>query len=111
MSPQLNTRRDRWGGTLENRMRFPLAVVEAVRRAVGPNFPIEFRMSGSECRGDRGYDIDEGVRIARALDGKVDILHVSAGHHEDAEIYYITHPSMFMPDGALSQYAAEVKSM
>jgi 2,4-dienoyl-CoA reductase-like NADH-dependent reductase (Old Yellow Enzyme family)/NADPH-dependent 2,4-dienoyl-CoA reductase/sulfur reductase-like enzyme len=109
MSPQLNTRRDRWGGTPENRMRFPLAVVEAVRRAVGPKFPIEFRMSGSECRGARGYDIDEGVRIAKALDGKVDILHVSAGHHEDAEIYYITHPSMFMPDGALSQYAAEVK--
>ncbi len=109
MSPQLNTRKDRWGGSVENRMRFPLAVVEAVRRAVGPSFPIEFRMSGSECRGDRGYDIDEGVRIAKALDGKVDILHVSAGHHEDEEIYYITHPSMFMPDGALSEYAAEIK--
>jgi 2,4-dienoyl-CoA reductase-like NADH-dependent reductase (Old Yellow Enzyme family)/NADPH-dependent 2,4-dienoyl-CoA reductase/sulfur reductase-like enzyme len=109
MSPQLNTRRDRWGSTFENRMRFPLAVVEAVRRAVGPGFPIEFRMSGSECRGERGYDIDEGIRIARALDGKVDILHVSAGHHEDEEIYYVTHPSMFMPDGALGEYAAQVK--
>lgn len=109
LSPQLNTRKDRWGGTLENRLRFPLAVVEAVRRAVGPDFPIEFRMSGSECRGDRGYDIDEGIRIAQALDGKVDILHVSAGHHEDEEIYYITHPTMFMPDGALSTYAAAIK--
>lgn len=109
LSPQLNSRRDRWGGTPENRLRFPLAVVEAVRRAVGPDFPIEFRMSGSECRGERGYDIDEGIRIAKAFDGKVDILHVSAGHHEDEEIYYITHPSMFMPDGALSAYAAAVK--
>jgi 2,4-dienoyl-CoA reductase-like NADH-dependent reductase (Old Yellow Enzyme family)/NADPH-dependent 2,4-dienoyl-CoA reductase/sulfur reductase-like enzyme len=109
LSPQLNTRRDRWGGSLENRMRFPLAVVEAVRKAVGPRFPIEFRMSGSECRGERGYDIDEGIRIAKALDGKVDILHVSAGHHEDEEIYYITHPTMFMPDGALGEYAAAVK--
>ena len=109
MEPQLNTRKDRWGGSLENRMRFPLAVVEAVRRAVGPHFPIEFRMSGSECRGERGYDIDEGIRIAKALDEKVDILHVSAGHHEDEEIYYITHPSMFMPDGALSEYAAAIK--
>jgi 2,4-dienoyl-CoA reductase-like NADH-dependent reductase (Old Yellow Enzyme family)/thioredoxin reductase len=109
MSPQLNMRRDRWGGSIENRMRFPLAVVEAVRKAVGPSFPIEFRMSGSECRNERGYDIDEGIHIARALDGKVDILHVSAGHHEDEEIYYITHPTMFMPDGALSEYAAEIK--
>jgi 2,4-dienoyl-CoA reductase-like NADH-dependent reductase (Old Yellow Enzyme family)/NADPH-dependent 2,4-dienoyl-CoA reductase/sulfur reductase-like enzyme len=109
MEPMLNTRRDKWGGTLENRMRFPLAVIEAVRKAVGPNFPVEFRMSGAECRGARGYDIDGGIRIAKALDGKVDILHVSAGHHEDEEIYYITHPTMFMPDGALSEYAAEIK--
>ena len=54
MEPQLNTRKDKWGGSLENRMRFPLAVVEAVRRAVGPSFPIEFRMSGSECPGRWG---------------------------------------------------------
>ncbi len=109
MSPQLNTRKDKWGGSLENRMRFPLAVVEAVRRAVGPSFPIEFRMSGSECRGNEGYEIDEGIRIAKTLDGKVDILHVSAGHHEVEELYYVVHPSMFLPDGVLSEYAAEIK--
>jgi 2,4-dienoyl-CoA reductase-like NADH-dependent reductase (Old Yellow Enzyme family) len=69
-SRQLNTRKDKWGGSFENRMRLPLAVVETIRRAVGRNFPIEYRMSGSETSPD-GYDIDEGIEFAKALDGKV----------------------------------------
>ncbi len=48
MSPSMNHRTDQWGGSLENRMRFPLLVIEKVREAVGPHFPIEFRMSGAE---------------------------------------------------------------
>jgi 2,4-dienoyl-CoA reductase-like NADH-dependent reductase (Old Yellow Enzyme family) len=108
MSPYTNTRADRWGGAFENRMRFPLAVIESVRRAVGPRFPIEIRISGSECD-PAGYDIDEGIRIAEALDGKVDILHVSAGNHEHERTFIITHPSMFLPDGANLRFAAEIK--
>ena len=108
MSPRDNKRTDRWGGSLENRMRFPLAVIDAVRRAVGPGMPIEIRISGSECLED-GYDIDEGVRIAKALDGKVDLIHVSAGHHEVESASMITHPTMFLPDGVNVKYAAEIK--
>ena len=108
MSPRDNRRTDRWGGSPENRMRFPLAVIDAVRRAVGPDMPIEIRISGSECLED-GYDIDEGVRIAKALDGKVDLIHVSAGHHEVESASMITHPTMFLPDGVNVGYAAEIK--
>jgi 2,4-dienoyl-CoA reductase-like NADH-dependent reductase (Old Yellow Enzyme family)/thioredoxin reductase len=108
MSPRDNKRSDRWGGSLENRMRFPLAVIDAVRRAVGPGMPVEIRMSGSECLED-GYDIDEGVRIAMALDGKVDLIHVSAGHHEVESASMITHPTMFLPDGVNVKFAAEIK--
>ena len=108
MSPRDNKRTDKWGGSIENRMRFPLAVVEAVRRAIGPDMPIEIRISGSECLDD-GYDIDEGVRIAKALDGKVDLIHVSAGHHEEESASMITHPTMFLPDGVNVKYAAEIK--
>ena len=81
MSPSMNHRADRWGGSLENRMRFPLLVIEKVRQAVGPQFPIEFRMSGAELT-QGGYGLDEGIEMAKALDGKVDIIHVSAGVHE-----------------------------
>jgi 2,4-dienoyl-CoA reductase-like NADH-dependent reductase (Old Yellow Enzyme family) len=108
MSPYTNTRADRWGGSFENRMRFPLAAIESVRRAVGPRFPIEIRISGSECD-PAGYDLDEGIRIAKALDGKVEILHVSAGNHEHERTFVVTHPSMFLPDGANLRFAAEIK--
>ncbi len=107
-SRNVNKRTDAWGGSLENRLRLPLAVVESVRKAVGRRFPIEIRISGSECNPD-GYDIEEGVQLAKALDGKVDIIHVSAGHHEVPSAMVITHPSMFLPDCCNLKYAAEIK--
>jgi 2,4-dienoyl-CoA reductase-like NADH-dependent reductase (Old Yellow Enzyme family)/thioredoxin reductase len=109
MSPRDNKRTDRWGGSFENRMRFPLAAIEAIRKAVGPGFPIEIRISGAEYLGDDGYDLDYGVAIAKALDGKVDLIHVSAGHHEIDAASMVTHPSMFMPDGVNVHLAAEIK--
>ncbi|MDR2771190.1 MAG: FAD-dependent oxidoreductase [Clostridiales Family XIII bacterium] len=108
ISPRDNHRRDRWGGSFENRMRFTLAVIEAVRRAVGPATPIEIRLSAVECV-PGGYDLDEGIAVAKALDGKVDLLHVSAGHHEEDAASMVSHPTMFAPDGANVKYAAEVK--
>lgn len=108
MSPTMNHRTDRWGGSLENRMRFPLLVIEKIREKCGPKLLIEFRMSGSELI-DGGYTIEEGVEIAKVLDGKVDIIHVSAGVHEDDFAFTITHPSMFQPHGVNVKYAAAIK--
>ncbi len=108
MSPTLNHRTDEYGGSFENRMRFPLEIVRAVRAAVGPKFPLELRISGSEVY-EGGYGIDYGVRIAEAFDGLVDLIHVSAGSHEDARVFTVTHPSMFLEDGVNVKYAAEVK--
>ncbi len=107
-SPTMNHRTDRWGGSLENRMRFPLLVIEKVREAVGPNYPIEFRMSGAEYI-EGGYTIEEGVAQAKMLDGKVDIIHVSAGIHEDMEVFTLTHPSMFVDHGCNVFLAEEIK--
>ncbi len=108
MSPTINTRTDKYGGCFENRIRFPLEIIDAVREAVGPSFPIEIRISGSECY-EGGYGIDYGVEIAKALDGKVDLIHVSAGSHEDPRVFTVTHPSMFLEDGVNVKYAAEIK--
>ncbi|MDR0874898.1 MAG: FAD-dependent oxidoreductase [Clostridiales Family XIII bacterium] len=109
LSPSMNTRKDKWGGpSIENRMRFPLLVVDRIRAAVGPGFPIEYRMSGAECT-DGGYDVDAAVEVAKALDGKVDLIHVSAGVHEDHDAFVITHPSMFVPHGSNVHLAAEIK--
>ena len=92
LSPYFNKRTDEYGGSLENRCRLAIEVLKSVREAVGPGFPIEFRMSGSELF-EGGYDLAEGVRIAQMIEPYVDIIHVSAGTYQRG--FGDTHPSMF----------------
>lgn len=106
LSPYFNHRSDEYGGSLENRCRLASEVLDAVRAAVGPRFPIEFRMSGSELF-EGGYDLDEGVRIAQTLEDKIDLLHVSAGTYQRG--FGNTHPSMFKEHGCNVYLAAEIK--
>ena len=109
LSPQLNTRKDKWGGPdIENRARFTVAICDAVRKAIGPGMPIEVRISGSECY-DGGYGIEEGIAFSKQIEGHADLLHVSVGSHEVREVFTRTHPSMFLEDGCNVQFAAEVK--
>ncbi|UWG98939.1 FAD-dependent oxidoreductase [Dehalobacter sp. DCM] len=109
LSPKTNTRTDKWGGAdIENRARLAVSVCDAIRKAVGPGFPIEIRISGSECY-DGGYGLDEGIAIAKQLEDHVDLIHVSAGNHEIEEVFAVTHPSMFLEDGVNVKYAAEIK--
>ena len=109
LSPTLNTRKDKWGGPdIENRARLTVEILKAVRKAVGPGFPIEVRISGSECY-DGGYDIEEGIKFSKQIEEHTDLLHVSAGSHEVHEVFTVTHPNMFLPDGCNVQYAAEIK--
>ena len=109
-SSSMNHRTDEWGGPIENRMRFPLLVIDKVREAIGPKVPIEYRMSGTEYF-EGGYGLDEGIEQAKILDahGKIDILHVSAGIHEDLEVFTLTHPSMFVDHGCNVFLAEAIK--
>lgn len=106
LSPHFNKRTDQYGGPLENRVRFALEVLDSIRNAVGPGFPIEFRMSGSELF-DGGYDLEEGIRIAKLIEDKIDILHVSAGTYQRG--FGLTHPSMFLPHGPNVYLAEAIK--
>lgn len=106
LSPYFNKRTDEYGGSLENRCRLAIEVLEAVREAVGPGFPIEFRLSGSELF-DGGYDLEEGVRIAQQIEPYIDLLHVSAGTYQRG--FGDTHPSMFKEHGCNVYLAAEIK--
>lgn len=109
LSPITNTRTDKWGGQdIENRCRMLLAIVDGIHKRCGAGFPVEVRISGSECY-EGGYHIENGVAIAKQLDGHVDLIHVSAGNHEVEEVFPVTHPSMFMDDGCNVKYAAEIK--
>lgn len=106
LSPMFNHRTDEYGGSTENRCRFAIEVLKAVREAVGPFFPIEFRMSGAEFV-DEGYDLEEGIKIAQAVEPYVDLIHVSAGTYQ--KTFGITHPSMFTDHGRNVFLAAEIK--
>lgn len=106
LSPYFNHRNDEYGGTLENRCRFACEVLDEVRRAVGPYFPIEFRMSGSELF-EGGYTLEDGVKIAKQLESRIDLLHVSAGTYQRG--FGDTHPSMFKEHGCNVYLAAEIK--
>ena len=106
LSPMFNHRQDAYGGSLENRCRFAIEVLQAVRKAVGPKFPIEFRMSGAEFVKE-GYDLAEGVRIAQQLEPYMDMLHVSVGTYQ--KTFGVTHPSMFTEHGCNVHLAAEIK--
>lgn len=108
MSASTNQRDDRWGGSFENRMRFTDMLIARIREEVGPHFPIEFRMSGKEYT-PGGYEIEEAIRIARHLDGKVQLINVSAGNHEYMEAMLVMHPCMFKEDGYFADLAAQIK--
>ncbi len=80
ITPVTNHRTDDYGGTLENRMRYPLEVFHAVREVWPEGKPISVRISANDWVGDKGVTPAEAVLIARFFqDAGVDILNVSAG--------------------------------
>lgn len=80
ISPISNVRTDNYGGSLENRMRFPLEVLSAVRDVWPSEKPISVRISAEDWVGDRGNTGAEAVIIAKLFyDTGADIIHVSAG--------------------------------
>ncbi len=80
ITPLTNTRTDEYGGSLENRMRFPLEVYEAVRAVWPGEKPLSVRISANDWVGDEGVTPEEAVEIARRLqEAGVDICDVSAG--------------------------------
>lgn len=106
LSPAFNHREDEYGGCFENRLRLAREVLTSVRNAVGPGFPIEFRMSGSELF-EGGYTLEDGVEIAKGVEDLVDMIHVSAGSYQFG--FFNTHLPMFAPHGANVYLAAEIK--
>ena len=94
LSPYYNKRTDFYGGSLKNRMRFPLEVVRNIRKKTGDHFPLSIRLSATDYE-EGGINIDETKELSRELEkAGVDIIHVSGGTHhmEDWEV-----PSMYRP--------------
>ena len=105
LSPAVNDRDDEYGGSLENRMRFPLEVLDAVMSAV--DLPVIVRVSGDEMT-PGGLTIDDTIQIAAVLKERgVAAVHVSAGTSCSSPPWYFQH--MFVPEGKTWEMAARVK--
>ena len=103
LSPLTNHRTDEYGGSLENRMRFPLELIRAVREAIGENVPIELRASVADMI-EGGITEEECFRFFEAAELYIDLAHVSRGNcfHKDGRMY--TSP-MYMMEHRINEEA------
>ncbi len=107
VSPLSNKRLDEYGGDIVGRSRMSVRVVEAVREAVGEDFPIIYRMSSVEYQ-ENGLNIEEAKVLSCLLEeAGVDMLHVSQGH----TLLHVALPSSHEPKAAFVNNAAEIKKV
>lgn len=90
MSPSSNKRTDEYGGSFENRIRFPLEIAQLTRDTAGPNIPVFLRLSATDwlensLPEEKGWKLEDTVEFARALaaQGCIDVIDISSGgvHH------------------------------
>lgn len=108
ISPWTNHRTDEFGGSMENRARFPKMLIDACRRGIGDDGIIELRFS-AEDGVEGGMTIDDTVAFCREIDGLVDIIHVSNGL-KWAGNQTKTFSSFLEPHGINVEYAARIKA-
>lgn len=113
LSPLSNKRTDQYGGSVENRCRFPLHVLKSVREAVGDDMVIEIRMNGSD-RAEGGIVPEDAAQQALIFQDYADMIHISCGTRLDALARPKMHPTCFVPpahnlDGAIALKKAGVK--
>jgi NADPH-dependent 2,4-dienoyl-CoA reductase/sulfur reductase-like enzyme len=106
MSPRYNQRKDKFGGSPENRIRFPKMILERIRDMCGDDFPVEFRLSAVD-HWDPGKDIDETIFFIKECEHLIDFVHVSSGSGFEAG--YLTQQVCFQPEGLNAQYADQIK--
>jgi len=108
LSPLTNQRTDEYGGSLDNRMRFGLEVMQAIRKQVGNNFPIIVRMNGNDFM-PGGQGREELQQYAKALveEASIDALCINVGWHE-ARVPQIT---AAVPRGAFAYLARGIKEV
>ena len=106
LSKLSNEREDEYGGDIVGRSRFALEIVEAVRKCIGPNFPLSFKISAQEFLPD-GLTVTESIEILKHLvKAGIDAVQVSAGNDITPE--WICQP-MFMEKACLAESAAKIK--
>lgn len=117
-----NHRDDEYGGSLENRLRFPIEIVKAIKQACGDDYPVSLRYSlksfirhlregglPGETFAEQGRDVEEGLQAAQLLEAAgYDMLNVDAGTYD---AWFWNHPPMyFEKKGIYNEFGAKVKA-
>jgi len=106
LSPFWNKRNDKYGGSQENRFRFALEVLDRIRKTVGPDYPVIFRISGSEFHSE-GFTSEDGITLAIALEqAGVTAINVSGGL---SHIDHIAICPSHVPRGIFLPLAQDIK--
>lgn len=114
LSPNTNKRTDEYGGSLENRMRFLLEIIDGIRANCGKDFPIVVRLTVDEMysmigQDGKGYNLEEGLKMAKILNDKgIDAIDVSSAAYDTFN--YWLEPTTFTP-GWRKYLAKEVKNV
>ncbi|MGI5971550.1 MAG: FAD-dependent oxidoreductase [Oscillospiraceae bacterium] len=106
-SPLTNKRTDKYGGSMENRARFPIMVLDRIRERCGEDFLIEYRLSADEMV-PGGLTIDDTIEFISYIKDKIDILNVSAGHYHDSVVTG-TFPSLYHKPGCHAHHSEMIK--
>lgn len=114
LSPNTNKRTDQYGGSLENRMRFLLEIIDGIRSNCGKDFPIVVRLTVDEMYSEigqngKGYNLEEGIKMAKILNDKgIDAIDVSSAAYDTFN--YWLEPTTFTP-GWRKYLASEVRKV
>lgn len=105
LSPLFNNRTDEFGGSVENRARFARIVIDSVRAAVGPRFPISIRISADDMiKG--GNTLEDSLELMEYMQEKVDFLNISVAQNDNL---YLQHDKMSLAEGWRSYMAKAFK--
>jgi 2,4-dienoyl-CoA reductase-like NADH-dependent reductase (Old Yellow Enzyme family)/ribulose 1,5-bisphosphate synthetase/thiazole synthase len=106
LAPNSNHRKDQYGGSFENRIRFFLELLADIKAKAGGDFPVGLRINGEDYV-DGGWTLNDALRLAPILEQNgADYLHVSAGVYGSKQL---TIPSMYVPHGCFIHLAEAVK--
>ena len=107
LSPLTNHRTDEYGGSVENRARFPKMIIHAIRERVGKDFLIDVRMSVAEFE-PGGLEPEEAIRIIEIFQDEIDMVNASCGLHNQ-KWFTRTHPCGFLPPMPNAFLAQKIK--
>ena len=86
LSPDINNRSDAWGGSLENRARIHLEIINKCRKEVGEDFPISVKLNSADFQ-KGGFTPDESIQVAQMLENAgIDIIEISGGTYEQPKL-------------------------